>query len=80
MSIYYTNAIGLPYFKKMKIACPIELEEQRNIAAKIKASDTRIFSLQDELSKLKQQKQGLMHDLLTGKVPVKVKEPEVVDG
>jgi len=70
----------LPYFKKMKIACPIELEEQRNIAAKIKASDTRIFSLQDELSKLKQQKQGLMHDLLTGKVPVKVKEPEVVDG
>jgi type I restriction enzyme S subunit len=72
--------IGLQYFKKMKIACPIELEEQRNIAAKIKASDARIFSLQDELSKLKQQKQGLMHDLLTGKVPVKVEEPEVVDG
>lgn len=72
--------IGLPYFKKMKIACPIELEEQRNIAAKIKASDTCIFSLQDELSKLKQQKQGLMHDLLTGKVPVKIEEPEVVDG
>lgn len=64
--------IGLPYFKKMKIACPIELEEQRNIAAKIKASDARIFSLQDELSKLKQQKQGLMHDLLTGKVPVTI--------
>lgn len=72
--------IGLPYFKKMKIACPIELEEQRNIAAKIKASDARIFSLQDELSKLKQQKQGLMHDLLTGKVPVKIEESEVVDG
>ena len=72
--------IGLPYFKKMKIACPIELEEQRNIAAKIKASDARIFSFQDELSKLKQQKQGLMHDLLTGKVPVKIEEPEVVDG
>jgi type I restriction enzyme S subunit len=72
--------IGLPYFKKMKIACPIELEEQRNIAAKIKASDVRIFSLQDKLSKLNQQKQGLMHDLLTGKVPVKIEEPEVVDG
>lgn len=64
--------IGLPYFKKMKIACPIELEEQRNIAAKIKASDARIFSLQDELSKLKQQKQGLMYDLLTGKVLVTI--------
>lgn len=72
--------IGLPYFKKMKIACPVDLEEQRNIAAKLKASDTRIFSLQDELLKRKQQKQGLMQDLLTGKVPVKVVEPEVVDG
>lgn len=64
--------IGLPYFKKMKIACPVDLKEQRNIAAKMKASDTRIFSLQDELSKLKQQKLGLMHDLLTGKVPVTI--------
>lgn len=72
--------IGLPYFKKMKIACPFDLDEQRNIAAKIKASDTRIFSLQGAVSKLKQQKQGLMHDLLTGKVPVKVEEPEVIDG
>lgn len=67
--------IGLPYFKKMKIACPVNLEEQRNIAAKMKASDTRIFSLQNELLKLKQQKLGLMHDLLTGKVPVKLEEP-----
>lgn len=72
--------IGLQYFKKMKIACPVDLGEQRNIAANLKASDTRIFSLQDALSKLKQQKQGLMHDLLTGKVPVKVEEPEVLDG
>ncbi len=64
--------IGLPYFKKMKIACPVDLEEQRNISAKMKASDAHIFSMQDELSKLKQQKQGLMHDLLTGKVQVNV--------
>jgi type I restriction enzyme S subunit len=64
--------IGLPYFKKMKIACPVDLEEQRNIADKIKSADTRIFSLEDELSKLKQQKKGLMHDLLTGKVSVTI--------
>ncbi|UCV28613.1 restriction endonuclease subunit S [Ferribacterium limneticum] len=63
--------IGLPYFKKMKIACPVDLVEQRKIAAKMKANDTRLFTLQDELSKLKQQKAGLMHDLLTGKVAVK---------
>lgn len=69
--------IGLPYFKKMKIACPVDLEEQRNIAAKMKATDTRIFSLQNERSKLKQQKQGLMQDLLTGNVPVNVEGTEV---
>ncbi|MCH4878892.1 restriction endonuclease subunit S [Pseudomonas sp. TMW22090] len=69
--------IGLPYFKKMKIACPVDLEEQRNIAAKMKATDTHISSLQNELSKLKQQKQGLMHDLLTGKVPVNIEGTEV---
>lgn len=72
--------IGLPYFKKMRIACPVDLDEQRNIAAKMKAADTRIFSLKDEFSKLKQQKKGLMHDLLTGAKPVKFEEPEVVDG
>lgn len=64
--------IGLPYFKKMKIACPLDLEEQRNIATQMKSADTRIFSLQNELSKLKRQKSGLMHDLLTGKVPVTI--------
>ena len=69
--------IGLPYFKKMKIACPADLDEQQNIAAKMKASDASIFSLQDELSKLKQQKLGLMHDLLTGKVSASTCEAEV---
>ncbi len=62
--------IGLPYFKKMKIACPVDMEEQRSIAVKMKSADTRIFSLQDQLLKLKQQKSGLMHDLLTGKMTV----------
>ena len=69
--------IGLPYFKKMKIACPVDLVEQRKIAAKMKANDTRLFTLQDELSKLKQQKAGLMHDLLTGKVAVKFADATV---
>ncbi|MFZ5528607.1 MAG: restriction endonuclease subunit S [Pseudomonadota bacterium] len=72
--------IGLPYFKKMKVACPVDLEEQRNIAAKLKAVDARMLSLQDELSKLKKKKQGLMQDLLTGKVLVKIKEPDMADG
>ena len=62
--------IGLPYFKRLKIACPVELAEQQAIAKKLKAADTRIFAMQDHLAKLRQQKLGLMQDLLTGKVPV----------
>lgn len=62
--------IGLPYFKRLKIACPIELVEQQAIAQRLKASDTRIFAMQDDLAKLRQQKLGLMQDLLTGKVSV----------
>ena len=63
--------IGLPYFKRLKIACPVELLEQQAIAKKLKSADTRIFAMQDHLAKLRQQKLGLMQDLLTGKVPVK---------
>jgi type I restriction enzyme S subunit len=62
--------IGLPYFKRLKIACPIEPIEQQAIAKKLKSADARIFAMQDDLSKLRQQKLGLMQDLLTGKVSV----------
>lgn len=64
--------IGLPYFKRLKIACPIELLEQQAIAKKLKSADTRIFAMREHLAKLLQQKLGLMQDLLTGKVPVTV--------
>jgi type I restriction enzyme S subunit len=64
--------IGLPYFKRLKIACPVELAEQQAIAKKLKSADTRIFAMRDHLAKLRKQKLGLMQDLLTGKVPVAV--------
>lgn len=67
--------IGLPYFKKLRIACPVDLEEQRRIAARLKAADENLFALQRRLSKLRTQKLGLMQDLLTGKVKVKLPEP-----
>ena len=69
--------IGLPYFKKLRIACPVDLEEQRRIAIRLKAADENLFALQRRLSKLRTQKLGLMQDLLTGKVPVKVPEPAI---
>lgn len=43
-------------------------------------SSARVSNLRLELDKLKAQKSDLMYDLLTGKVPVKVAEAEVVDG
>ncbi|MCA3147666.1 MAG: restriction endonuclease subunit S [Burkholderiales bacterium] len=46
--------------------------EQGEITQRLDLAEQKISALQDELSKLKQQKQGLMHDLLTGKVPVTI--------
>ncbi|HGG1311317.1 TPA: restriction endonuclease subunit S [Yersinia enterocolitica] len=67
--------IGLPYFKRLKIACPINMDEQLAIASKLRAVDSRLFALRADLNKKLHQKRGLMQDLLTGKVPVKVEEP-----
>ena len=55
-------------------------DEQNWINLRIEAADKRIDTEVAILGKLRKQKSGLMHDLLTGKVPVKVEEPEVVDG
>jgi type I restriction enzyme, S subunit len=51
--------------------------EQTAIADKVKLSEARITTLQSELVKLRNQKSGLMHDLLTGKVSVRVDESEL---
>jgi type I restriction enzyme, S subunit len=48
------------------------MQEQEKIAAIIKDYDNRIRSEEAYRAKLKLQKQGLMHDLLTGKVRVKI--------
>jgi len=63
--------IGLSYFKKLKIATPRDPDEQQNIGRRMQSSNQKIFALENELHKLKQQKSGLMHDLLTGEVNVK---------
>lgn len=55
-------------------------DEQLFIAEKIQAHFNLLEKCTFDLQKLRQLKLGLMHDLLTGKVPVKVEEPEAVDG
>jgi type I restriction enzyme S subunit len=47
-------------------------EEQKRIELALNAADSHIKREQGGLAKLKGQKLGLMQDLLTGKVPVKV--------
>lgn len=63
--------IGLPYFKKLKITVP-EKNEQEIIGQRLKTIDETLFILKSNLDKMSMQKQGLMQDLLTGKVQVKV--------
>ncbi len=62
--------IGLSFFRRYKIAVPTDMNEQQKIRASLLSSDQTLFALQNDLAKLRQQKHGLMHDLLTGRVRV----------
>jgi len=61
---------------KLVFPCMSETE-QRAIADKVALAEAKITTLELELAKLQKQKSGLMQDLLTGKVPVKVDTDEV---
>ncbi len=61
------------------LAFPIApLNEQRQIAQILEKINLQIETTQAELNSYRMRKCGLMHDLLTGKVPVKVEELEVI--
>lgn len=62
--------IGLSYFKRLKVACPTSKAEQTRIGGRLKSMDASISTLKNEKAKLRQKKNGLMYDLLTGKVTV----------
>jgi type I restriction enzyme S subunit len=63
--------INLETLRPLLVPVPMP-EEQRQIAEVYAAHDTRIRAEEVTLAKLRQVKRGLMHDLLTGKVGVKV--------
>ena len=69
--------INLGEIRKLMIPHP-GIEEECRIADRLFAYSDCCKSLKDELVKLRQQKLGLMHDLLTGHVRVKLAETEVV--
>ena len=68
------KGIDIPHLSKSEILKPLvavpPVEEQRRIATIIDIYDTRIRIEEAYGDKLKLQKQGLMHDLLTGQVRV----------
>lgn len=59
--------IGLSELRKLTIKCP-SLLEQSSISKIIVDMDTEISALETKLEKAKQIKQGMMQDLLSGKV------------
>lgn len=60
------KTIGLPYFKKLKIALP-PYPEQKKIAQILSTWDKAITTTEQLLANSRQQKKALMQQLLTGK-------------
>jgi type I restriction enzyme, S subunit len=66
--------VTLADFRNIKIANPTK-EEQERISLRLQAAQEVIGAELIRVGKLQTQKLGLMQDLLTGRVPVKVTEP-----
>lgn len=66
--------INLGEIRQILIPYP-GIEEEQRIADRLFCFDKYSKKLKEELGKLRQQKLGLMHDLLTGRVHMKVVEP-----
>jgi len=62
-------SINSTQLNRFPVAVPSSVEQER-IETRIVALNGHVVSLEQELSKLHQQKHGLMHDLLTGSVRV----------
>jgi len=58
---------------RMFVPC---IEEQSRMIDRFDSLDSRLKLETENLRKLMKQKAGIMHDLLTGKVPIKFEEPE----
>ncbi len=61
---------------KIQVPIPKNIAEQKTIAHRIEAAGLVLKSHAEDRQKLRHQKQGLMQDLLTGRVRVKVGEAE----
>jgi type I restriction enzyme S subunit len=68
--------INLEDLRPLQIPWP-ENDERQSISEKCRIIDMKIEALENQLSKFKLNKSGLMHDLLTGRVQVNPDPSEV---
>ena len=66
------TAVGSAEIKNLKMKVPTEIKEQDKITSVLKSCDLEIQLLKSKLEILQKQKKGLMQQLLTGKVRVKL--------
>lgn len=71
------NEITLGDLRELPFSIPSTEHEQALIADRLDQCQHLVDAESSKLAKLQKEKKGLMHDLLTGVVPVKVDNPEV---
>lgn len=59
--------IGLSELRRLEVRCP-GLEEQTAIAAVLADMDAEIAAIEEKLAKARRVKQGMMQELLTGRI------------
>lgn len=62
------ESIDLNALRRFEIGCPKDLDEQRSIAAVLNDMDAEIQALETRLDKARQVKEGMMQNLLTGRI------------
>ena len=62
------DSLRLPTFQEFEITLPPTLGEQAAIAAILTDMDAEIAELESKLAKARQVKQGMMQELLTGRI------------
>lgn len=62
------DSLRLPTFQEFELKIPNNLEEQKAIAQVLSDMDAEIEALEEKLEKVKTIKQGMMQELLTGRI------------
>ena len=71
VNLFKSPPAEISQISKYKISLPKDKTEQEKIAQILSDMDDEILALQDEIEKLKMIKQGVMRELLSGKIRLK---------